>query len=98
MRSNRCRITANPGNDRESERDLVEVEGVLNQETAERVRDILMQFRAGMRELHHAVQESSTAEEFAQYNDVLRRVFHNLHGKVLERIYTEHPDIRKNGW
>ena len=70
----------------------------VNRETAERVRDTCMRFRSEMRDAHPAVEASSTPEELARINYVLSRVFHHLHGKVLEQIYAEHPDLRVENW
>jgi len=69
----------------------------MDREAAKRMRDILMQFRTEFREVYPAVKESSTEEDFAQFNGVFVRVFHKLYAQ-LERIYGEHPDLRVDGW
>lgn len=70
----------------------------MDRDTAKRVSDILLNFRNEMRDVHSAVKESSTTEEFSKFNHALTRVFHRLHGEILVPIQEKHPDIKTDAW
>ncbi len=66
---------------------------ITNPETARLVSDTVQRVRAELKEIHGAVERTSSAEEFAAYNKALSRILHHLDADIMQPIYSRHPDL-----
>ncbi len=67
-------------------------------DTAKKVNELLVQCATNLNESARLVQEEASEEEFKRYRRAVGAVMGELWFEVLKPLYSEHPELKPDGF